>query len=953
MLSTDPSLIPDEYSGMRDFKNGLDPVTNANRTLVNVKLTEGLADDVAKTYLGAEQTASDWNNDVPVLGWISGSIVGLITGDWTDVSLSLKGGYLGDYHLTFTIDPVAADAYSKTVALSDVFNYLDYSKGTSVLASMRQRMQELNISSILATIGSPWINTLNSVAPILPNGNALTIVPLYSDDVSPLEAALIQSIGGTGTQVCQNDSKLRQQPGCFAAEDYIESMISKKSDDWVNVDVSINGDFFKTFSTLRDQWFSKSDIAVEAVSQQYSSRIPRQQYDVRVARGFLIHQAAASIPLQKMVVHGGIGSINGIPVPEEPKMGNDIFCSLDDYCSANVLTGDPIQLLDQTLAITMAYADAQGAAQSSSVQTATVSVQGDFDVSTVATNSGDLQGVVVLDGNNQVLANVGVNSVGSVFSGTTVLGTFGHIPTFQLNRTGNTLVITAKDQNGQAVTYSATLPPSSVLKVGTFTTGTSTNIPVMVAKNVSLVNPANQVPAIPTPNSQSATSGGVFVLHRETRGQESNVSKPRILLINRTAQDIHGFKLYYYFTADPARNPTAVADYAPNQNVTVENLGGDQYRMIVDGSNITLASHKVFPSQDGDQFRLFNSKDYTSWYLWDDWSENHNYGTPKANDKIVVTDLNGNVLWGTAPNLSTAAGASSITPQVTLLSKDQGIQESNDTKPEVELVNTGAVPIKDFHVEYYFRVPAGKVLSNPALWPAVDQATPSVRNVGGNLWVLDWHFNEYIVYPGDTITSGMVGLYYSDWSSWNKSNDPSYLATSSFAENANLVFRLGDGTIISGTVPTVGGTAGSSSVVQTSSASSSDFIVRIKNESDAQTLKPRFTVTNNSNRAVSGFQLNFEYETEGGNVPVLDALWYTPGCQGQNQQLSGDLWQIVLTCSNLDLEPGGVWPDQTGAIFGVHYTNWAAWDISNDPCMVGVGASLTPAPVQVSNIQVK
>jgi len=109
----------------------------------------------------------------------------------------------------------------------------------------------------------------------------------------------------------------------------------------------------------------------------------------------------------------------------------------------------------------------------------------------------------------------------------------------------------------------------------------------------------------------------------------------------------------------------------------------------------------------------------------------------------------------------------------------------------------------------------------------------------------------------------------------------------------------------------------------------------------------RFTVKNNSQALVTGFTLGFDYRTEGGNIPTLVLpLWYAPGCQGSNEQVSGDLWRAHIVCSNLQVGAGQTWPDQTGAIFGIYQSNWAKWDLSNDPCM-------QPNGVLVSNVQAR
>lgn len=57
------------------------------------------------------------------------------------------------------------------------------------------------------------------------------------------------------------------------------------------------------------------------------------------------------------------------------------------------------------------------------------------------------------------------------------------------------------------------------------------------------------------------------------------------------------------------------------------------------------------PNKDGYQIRLHYYRYDEDWNHRYDYSSDFNVGYPKVNDKIVVYDLDGNILWGVPPSL--------------------------------------------------------------------------------------------------------------------------------------------------------------------------------------------------------------------------------------------------------------------------------------------------------------
>ncbi|GHV17915.1 hypothetical protein AGMMS49938_18830 [Fibrobacterales bacterium] len=94
--------------------------------------------------------------------------------------------------------------------------------------------------------------------------------------------------------------------------------------------------------------------------------------------------------------------------------------------------------------------------------------------------------------------------------------------------------------------------------------------------------------------------------------------------------------------------------------------------------------------------------------------------------------------------------------------------ETNSFKPEFLVKNIGYVPLKNYHASVYFRIPQNKTIQKPADDWHTPESVPSLRHLGNNVWELDMHFNKHILYGGDSLTEGNVGLHLTDWSSFEK-----------------------------------------------------------------------------------------------------------------------------------------------------------------------------------------
>ena len=336
-----------------------------------------------------------------------------------------------------------------------------------------------------------------------------------------------------------------------------------------------------------------------------------------------------------------------------------------------------------------------------------------------------------------------------------------------VSREGQNISVSFNNYSGKM--YAKTYPMPKLAENVTYSVGNGNNdiLPRVVAGVANATDLSTQMPPS-TPKDKFFAKSSIFALHREARGeQESNTSRPRILVANSSDNDIGGFKVAYYFTADPARNPVVEIDY-PKIPVTLENLGGDQWRFILDASDSILKARSVFPGMDGWQIRI-HYDDWSDYRHLNDWSADYNVGLPKIDRKIVVYGKGGEILWGAEPKMfKSVDDGVVVSPKGTVSWKDAAPWEKNMFKPQVTVSNTGSVNLRNYHAKMWFRVPAGKTLLPPPEDWYTPESKPSLTNVGRNVWELDMFFDRHILYSKESVTEGNVGLRLTDWSEFDK-----------------------------------------------------------------------------------------------------------------------------------------------------------------------------------------
>ena len=134
-----------------------------------------------------------------------------------------------------------------------------------------------------------------------------------------------------------------------------------------------------------------------------------------------------------------------------------------------------------------------------------------------------------------------------------------------------------------------------------------------------------------------------------------NKSTHRLRVVNDGDVPVEGFVVYDYFTSE-GQEPLFDAWDVPRCAVSKEHLGGLEWRLVYDCSNVVLD-----PGQEADwaEWGMLVDRHYPDWSTWDasnDWSALTSEWAEATRVRVVAKD--GTPLWGEAPALAAPAPAS-------------------------------------------------------------------------------------------------------------------------------------------------------------------------------------------------------------------------------------------------------------------------------------------------------
>ncbi|MDR3000748.1 MAG: putative lipase, partial [Fibromonadaceae bacterium] len=684
---------------------------------------------------------------------ILGAIPSMIYG--TEANVAMKGPYMGPYDIDIILEQLWSDKTFSSVAKVDM------------LKEQRDTLESSRRNGGHLYEGSAFMKRLNgnpnNMYPLLPNGSKAILLPMYSDSAHKILQEAFYYISLDANRLC---AQQKSAEGCFAINSVLSRLneyVDSLSKGWVSASkVAFNDNLWKMLVDVQETWLKNSDGFVEASSQKFimGNNSPENHKGYFLEpRPYAIHDALAP---WEAVFHGKVFSNKGAA-----QQGLDLLCALSPACDN-------------------AFALARQSGRNAVLKLSEEVARGDFKERSLEV-TGDIELVPIYEGEG--IQGLSISANGETIltaqyepgAGSSITLNYSNLqPASQapqamstpleqtelvlgpeiatqpyVIRKGDSLSISFMNYSGKAFRKDYFMPglPSN-LTVSVLAEKKLDMSPVIIGKAVA-ANPETQKISVPPPGHPLAPIT-LAVIHREARGEhEANTSRPRLLVYNATRDTLEFSKIAYYFTADPARMPKVVVDY-PQIPVFVEHIGGDQWRFVLNAGSQKIPPRSFYPSADGWQIRVH----YSDWYEYEhlnDWSADYSMGFAKFNSKIVIYDKDGKIIWGNESPLEEKEGDIIQKPEATLAWKDDAPWETNAFKPRVTVNNTGEVPLSNYRAQLWFRVPQGKNLSPLNIWYA-PESSPSVKNAGGRVWVLDFHFNKHILYPGDSVSEGNIGL---------------------------------------------------------------------------------------------------------------------------------------------------------------------------------------------------
>jgi len=866
--------------------------------------------------------------DCAELGYLGGWILGLDAA-FTDYSWSFDGGLFGPWDFRVR---------TNTLGYTNVYHL-----ALPGPRAMRSLVTAFADTTRHLSQTSPWIDSLrNSGYPSRPiDGVPVPFSVRYSPTTQHIVDTLgIQVAADIRTYCDEHDDWYTEN--CDYIQDLITAVLGTNS---ITSDPTVN-QLLQVTDSLQTQWTDQGDVVVEKGSQLMVNAIAgfTPKTGIFDTAGYH-YQSAYGVGGAKFVAHMPLpiefsGDVNGSQLQLNliragaSMLGLDIHAALG-YDTLAYTQG--IQRLPRdggsvlVPPMTSAYS-----ARSAVVQQ--LPVQGNFQLTVISgdsllqgfsvrTDSGAPLLVAAVWDRNQGVYLTALHPDGS--RSTKILANGNRPVQVRLSRQGNLFTLTATGYDGlvNSDTVQESLPAQ--IWLGAVST------PQVAASDTLRPAFAGTATFNDTSALLSEEPWNLVTLVRETAVAQ-NLSAPAIVLVNKDSRTLTGFSLFYEFQADPALFPVLQSFQGPG-TATLEWLGADHWRVHISEPQAVVAPGTLYPSANGFQFQL----NYQNWPVWPrraEWSDYGGSGALRWSDRLQVRDNLGNILTG---NEIPATPSHVARTAAVGLARDESLTSSNQSSPVISVANTGGTALSNYDVLWYVRAPVGKTVAL-ATWYVPDAQT-SLRSLGAGLWVVDLHFQTHILYPGQSTPEEKIGLNLSDWSSWDRSGNPTAVTVSQgLVPVSGLVVRDSTGRVLWGNLPNLEDTVAQPPLPPSGESLPVSVQIRDENPSDDTWIRPRWIVTNQGASNITGFVLTFPLVVDTSKTVVV-APWYAPDCQvGLVKGLGSEVDTARYVCQNLVMSPGGIWPDQGGAVVGFQYSDGTLWNRLADPFVSSWTTTFTP-----------
>ena len=301
------------------------------------------------------------------------------------------------------------------------------------------------------------------------------------------------------------------------------------------------------------------------------------------------------------------------------------------------------------------------------------------------------------------------------------------------------------------------------------------------------------------------------------------------------------------------------------------------------------------------------------------------------------------IAWGVSTSDKVAGIAPADTARkVKSYLRYEGYSETSTLRPRIRLRNVSNEPVNGFSVRYYFRGEDASQAGVDRYWPNYGPTFPAVHSESANTGYVEWSFAETIPVAG-TVFGGdgpHFGLFNSDFTPWNASDDPSFVDPNSglvanvdgFYENVGVVVLDKDNNLIGGSCAEMEDPLSLETKVRVLAAD-----VR----GDKLASEIHFNVENTGNVSLKNFDVRYYFFVEEGLAPDYELDDKSECASASMENLGSGRWQVTVHCDK-PLAAGKTW--QNPVKVALHLPGWAEiWNANDDPSHDSLGMTIRVA----------
>lgn len=253
----------------------------------------------------------------------------------------------------------------------------------------------------------------------------------------------------------------------------------------------------------------------------------------------------------------------------------------------------------------------------------------------------------------------------------------------------------------------------------------------------------------------------------------------------------------------------------------------------------------------------------------------------------------------------------------------------NQIIPNIHLKNNGK-EITGFKVHYYFSATDSQDIEIIPYY--TKGSTASIEKISDNQYRATLDFSRLTLNKNNEFPNNgnlQFGIHYADWSSWRSKSE--VFSSKKTSLNDHIVVESLNGEILAGKIP-----------------NKEEFILKeqkirtyIKSSNSANYGKYHIYAKNEGKTHLTEFEFDIEFTKEKNGTPIIEK-WNIPNTSITLENKENNVCVLHFNVKDVHLPPGAVFPDSSGLYFGIHYSNWEKFDITNDYSLANVKSNFNP-----------